>query len=197
MFEKLFQGLTSTANPFQGFLGELWSIWAQDAGRAVLLARWFWKGLPEQLAQQAAMVQRQAQAAQASAQIDQQVNAMLGSMGIFPGSGGGSSFGFGMNPDQAMFIMYMGTIRAHRGDPPASPQMVELAEPVLTGQMDPIQALVAISPPYIQQQVAAAAQMMAMMGMDQLIRVQAIVQAAYALPQERIPVLLPEVEHHS
>jgi hypothetical protein len=45
-----------------------------------------------------------------------------------------------------------------------------------------------------QQQLAAAAQMMAMMGMDQLIRVQAVVQAALALPRAQIPSLLPDTE---
>ena len=195
MFEQLFQGLAKAANPFQGFLGELWGMWAQDVGRAVLRARWSWEELPEELAQQAAMVQQQAQAAQASAQIDEQVNTALGSMGIFPGSGGGASFGFGMDPDQAMFIMYMGMIRANRGDPPVTLQMVEYALPVLTGKMDPIQALVAAAPPYTQQQLATAAQMMAMMGMDQLLRVQAVVQAAFALPREMIPALLPDVKH--
>jgi hypothetical protein len=194
MFERLLQGLAKATNPFEGFLKELWTVWALDAGRAVLMARWSWQNLPEAIVHQAAAVQQQAQAAQASAQIDQQVNVALGSMGIFPGSGGGTSFGLGMNPDHAMFIMFMGMIRANQGDPPTSPGMAQLAEAVLRGQMDPIQALIATAPPVAQQQLGAAAQMMAMMGMDQLLRLQAVIQAAFALPRERIPVLMPEVE---
>jgi hypothetical protein len=194
MFEQLFQGMARATNPFQGFLGEVWNLWTRDVGRAVLVARQSWQKLPSDITQRAAMVQQQAQAAQASAQIDQQVNVALGSMGIFPGLDSGSSFGFGMNPDHAMFIMYMGLIRANSGDPPVSPQMIPYALPVLTGKIDPIQGLVAASPMATQQQLAAAAQMMAMMGMDQLIRVQAVVQAALALPRAQIPSLLPDTE---
>lgn len=116
MFEQLFQGMAQATNPFQGFLGEVWSLWARDVGRAVLVARQSWQKLPSDITQRAAMVQQQAQAAQTSAQVDQQVNIALGSMGIFPGMDSGSSFGFGMDPDHAMFIMYMGQIRANTGE---------------------------------------------------------------------------------
>jgi hypothetical protein len=194
MFKKLLEGLRNATNPFKGFLGELWTIWTRDAGRAVLLARWSWQNLPGNLVQQAALVQQQAQAAQAQSQINQQVNLGLGSLGIFPGSTGGPSFGFGMNPDQAMFIMIMGMIRAHRGDPPTSQEAAQLAETVLRGKMDPVDAMIATAPLIARQQLVAAAQMMRMTGMYQLLRLQAIIQAASSLPRERIPVLLPEVE---
>lgn len=192
MFEQLLGLFKSATNPFQGFLGELWSIWTKDAGRAVLLARWSWEGLPEELVQQAAVVQRQAQAAQALSQIDQQVNAQLGAMGIFPGSGGGMPMGFGtMNPDHAMFIAIMGTVRMHQGDPPASPEVAQLAEAVLRGQEDPVDVLLAATPAFTRQQVAVAIQAARMMGMDHLFRLQGVVGAASALPRERIPMLIP------
>ena len=194
MFTKLLENLQNATNPFKGFLGELWTIWTRDAGRAVLLARWSWQNLPEELIQQAAAVQQQAQAAQAASQINQQVNLQLGAMGIFPGSAGGTSFGFGMNPDHAMFILFMGMIRAHRGDPPTSQGMVQLAESVFRGQMDPVDAMIATAPPLVQQQLVAVAQMLQMTGMYQFLRLQAVVQVAFSLPRERIPVLLPEVK---
>lgn len=194
MLGKLLERLRNATNPFKGLLGELWTIWTRDAGRAVLLARWSWQSLPEELVQQAAAVQRQAQAAQDASQINQQVNLQLGTMGIFPGSAGAPSFGFGMNPDQAMFIMIMGMIRAHRGDPPTSQMADQLAETVLRGQMDPVDAMIATAPLIARQQLVAAVQMMRMTGMYPLLRLQAIIQAASSLPRERIPVLLPGVE---
>jgi hypothetical protein len=139
------------------------------------------------------MAQQQAQAAQASRQINDQVTAQLGSMGIFSGSGGGMPFGFGMNPDHAIFIATMGTIRAHRGDPPASQEISQSAEAVLRGNIDPVAALVAAAPPFARQQIVAAAQVANMAGMGQIFRLQGVLAAASALPRERIPVLVPEV----
>jgi hypothetical protein len=194
MLGKLLERLQNATNPFKGFLGEIWTIWKEDACRAVLLARWSWEKLPEGLIQQAAAVQQQAQAAQSASQINQQVNLQLGAMGIFPGSGGGPSFGFGMNPDHAMFILFMGMIRAHKGDPPTSQGMAQLAEAVLRGQMDPVNAMIATAPPLVQQQIVAAAQMLKMTGMYQFLHLQAVVQVAFSLPRQRIPVFLPEVE---
>jgi hypothetical protein len=195
MFEKLMAQLKNANSPFKGFLGELWQIWSRDAGRAVLLARWYWEKLPEELAQQAAVIQRQAQANQAQGQINELVNHQMGMMGIFPGSGGGPSFGFGMNPDHAMFIMIMGLIRAHRGEPPVTEGMAQNSDAVFRGQMDPVDALIASVPPFARQQVIAAAQIMKMTGMYQLLKLQAIIQAASSLSRDQIPVHLPEVEH--
>jgi hypothetical protein len=140
------------------------------------------------------MVQRQAQDAQVSHQIDQQINAQLGAMGIFSGSSGGPSFGFGMNPDQAMFVMVMASVRAHQGDPPASQEVAQLAEAVLRGQTDPVNALLAATPAFTRQQAAMAIQAARMMGMDHLLRLQGVIGAASALPRERIAVLIPELQ---
>jgi hypothetical protein len=194
MFDKLFQGLQDAMNPFKGFLGDLWKVWVRDAGRAVLMARWSWEDLPEDLVRQAAIAQQQAQAAQAARAIDDQVSAQLGAMGIFPGSRGAMPFGFGMNPDHAVFVVTMGTIRANRGDPPATPPVVQTAEAVLRGQLDPVAALIAAAPPMLKQQLAAVAQVANFAGMGHLLRLQGILAAAFALPRDRIPVLLPEVE---
>jgi len=195
IFGKVLEKFTKVTNPFQGYLGELWTVWSTDAGRAILMARWSWQNIPEELIHQSAAVQQQAQAAQMSSQINQQVNAQLGSMGIFPGSGGGGGFGFGMNPDHAMFIMTMGSVRAHRGNPPTSHGLAQLAEPVLSGQMDPLEALVATAPAFTQAELVSAIQMMKMVGMDQLLRLQAIIQVASALPRDRIPAFVPEVDN--
>jgi hypothetical protein len=133
MFKEILKQLQNASNPFEGFLGELWTIWTREAARAVLLARWSWQKLAEGLVQQAAAIQRQVQAAQAAGQINDQVNRQLGVMGIFPGFAGGSSFGLGINPDHAMFILFMGTIRAHNGDPPISQGMVQSDTPARGG----------------------------------------------------------------
>lgn len=39
MVSRLLELLQNASSPFKGFLGELWTIWAKDAARAVLLAR--------------------------------------------------------------------------------------------------------------------------------------------------------------
>jgi hypothetical protein len=182
-------------NLYTGLLGELWTIWQGNVSRAVLLARWYWNQLPEELIDQAAAVQQQAQAAQSTRQINDQVNTQLGMLGIFPGSGGGPSFSPpGIDPDHAMFVSVMGMIRLHKGEPPATPGLRRSSEAVLRGQLDPVQAMVASAPPQDQPQVAAAVQMFQMIGMNQFLQVQAFVQAASSLPRERIPIFLPEVE---
>jgi len=191
MFEKLREQWNKATNPFQGFLGELWTVWKQNVALAVLLARRSWQSLPEEIVQHAATIEAQGRAAQAQRGIDDAVNAQLGMLGISPGTGGGFGAGLGMSPDHALFISIMGSIRAHRGDPPAQPQMVLLAPAVLRGQIDPIQAMIQCAPAFTQQQLAVAVQAMQMMGMSQLIKVIAVVQAATALPRDQIVQLLP------
>lgn len=186
----LLQG-AAAANPFQGFLGALWTVWAKDAGRAVLFARWYWKNLPADLARQAANVQQQMQTAHVSNQIEQQINAQLGAMGIF-----GSSPGYvasGLNPDHALFIVVMGTVQAHEGNPPPSPDVVGLAEAVLQGQRDPMDALVAAVPVFARQQVSIAIQALRVTGMDHFLRLQGVIGAALSLPRERIPIVVPHI----
>ena len=90
MFDQLFNALAGTMNPFQGFMADLWKVWQTDVGRAVLIARWYWQSLPQELAQQAAMLQQQQQNALESHRIDREVDARLGAMGIFPGSSSSS-----------------------------------------------------------------------------------------------------------
>lgn len=190
MFEKMMERFRAATNPYRGFLGELWTICDRDAGRAVLLARWSWLELPEELVGQAAMLERQAKAAEAQRNIDAQVNTYLGRLGIHPGATAGPSFG--SSPAHAMFISIMGTIRAYRGDPPVSPGMVQFAEPVLTGRMDPVEALVAAAPPFVRPQLAAAIPFIRATGMYMWFRLAGIVEAAFSLPRERILTMLPQ-----
>jgi hypothetical protein len=195
MFKKILEKFTKVNNPFHGYLGDLWTVWCKDAGCAILMARWSWQNIPEELIHQSAAVQQQAQSAQMSSQINRQVNAQLGSMGIFPCGGGGGSFGFGMDPDQTMFIMIMGAVRAHRGNPPTSHGLEQLAESVLRGQMDPVDALVETAPAFTQEELISSIEMLKMVNMDKLLRLQAIIQVASALPRDRIPAFVPEVEN--
>ena len=82
MFKKMMERFRALTNPYQRFLGELWTICDRDAGRPVLLARWSWQKLPEDLVGQAALLERQAKAAVAQRNMDRQVNAYLGRLGI-------------------------------------------------------------------------------------------------------------------
>lgn len=187
-------GRTSTVEPSpQGFTEQLWQTWQRDAARAVLLARWRWREIPEALVREAALVQQQVQAASWASQIDQQVTNQLGMMGIFPGFGGGGlTGGFGLDPGRAMFVGIMGMIRQHQGDPPASPELVACAEGVLRGQINPANALLAAAPPFARQQMQMALAAMDFMGGADLLRLQAVVSAASAVPRVRIPTLVPE-----
>jgi hypothetical protein len=185
MLTELLQKLQGVTNPFQGYLGEMWTIWNAQVVRAVLLARWHWQQLPTELAQQAAALQQQAQL---QARINQRVQLGLGSLGIFSG---GAAPGFGMNPNQGLFILTMGTIRAYQGNPPTTPGLAELSEAVLTGQLEPVQALIAVAPVPLQPQLGAAVQMSKMAGLYPILNLEAVVQVGYALPRERIPSFLP------
>ncbi len=198
MSETLLTQLGNASDSFEGFLGELWTVWAGDAARAVLLARWSWQELPEELIQQAAAIQQQAQTTRGLGEIEQQVDTQLGAMGIFPGPRPLSvmSSGPGVDPSVAMFITVMSMIRAYEGDPPVSPAsqgITRLAEAVLQGEMDPVDAMIRTASPPIKQQLVAAADLMKMSGMHQFLRLEAVVLVAFALPRNRIPVLLPEV----
>jgi hypothetical protein len=171
-----------------GFLDQLEQVWNRDAGRAVLYARWYSNLLPEELVQQSAMLQAQAQAAQSREEINRLVAPWLGSRGSESGLGT-------MDPVHAAFITTIGTIRMHRGDPPASPEMAQLAEAVLRGQVDPENIYLAAAPAFNRPQVAMQIQMVQRMDGDmlRLLRFSAIIDAACALPRERIPVLIPDV----
>jgi hypothetical protein len=189
MFEALRQAWHKAVHPFEGFLDELWTIWQHDVGRAVLTARRSWQSLPEEVVQQAAAIEAQSRAAQQHQQIMDIVKLQMQSIGASPGSSG--SFGFMLNPDQALFLMIMGSIRLHHGNPPTHPAMVPLAADVLGGHLDPVQALVACMPPIARPQAVYAIQVAQMTGMGQLMRVLAVIQAANALPEDQIDAFLP------
>jgi hypothetical protein len=191
MFNKLREKWNKATNPFQGYLGVLWTVWEHDVARAILLARLAWQALPVDIVQHAATIEAAGRAAQEERGINDAVDRHLGMLGIAPGAAGGFGANPGMNPDHAMFISVMGSIRAHQGDPPAQPEMAVLAPAVLRGELDPIQAMVQSAPAFTQQQLLAAVQAMQLVGMSQLMRVMAVVQAATALPRGQIAQLLP------
>ena len=105
--------------------------------RAILLARRDWRQLPPSLARDAQIAQKSAAAQMGAMQIQQEVNAWAGSYGISPSYGG---MGFGGDPAEHMFVSMMGSIVAHRGDPPPSSQLADSAFEVATGQV-PIDAM--------------------------------------------------------
>lgn len=185
----------TVTNQFEGFLGELWTVWSNDVGRAVLLARWLWQKIPESVIQQAAAIDQQTQAAQSSRAIGQQVNMQLGALGISPSTTGRTFLGGIMDPNVAMFLKVMGMVRAYKGDPPmetTSPKAA-LAEAVLRGHRDPVEVMMEAAPPAAKQQLNQVVQLAQMSGFYSIIQLEASVLAAFALPRNRIPLLLPEV----
>jgi hypothetical protein len=188
LISKLFQ----PRNPYQGFMGKLWDIWMhQNVAHAALLARWSWQKLPAEIIGQAAVLRQQADAVGRRAEIDAQVGRQLGSLGISPGFIGGGFLGF--NPDEAMFISVMAMIRQHNGDPPAGSQdAIAVAELVLTGQREPHEALIAAAPPEARQLFKILLPVVRQFGFEKLFLVASYVQAAFALPRERIIHLLPD-----
>ena len=198
MSATLLSELGNATGSFNGYLGELWTVWTRDVARAVLLARWSWQRLPEELIQQAAAMQQQAQSTGGLGDIERQVDTRLGAMGIFPGPRPPSvmSFGSAVDPGTAMFITVMSMIRAYKGDPPIETGLsgiTEFAESVLKGKMDPVKAMIDAAPSATKQQIVAAVDLMKTSGMDQFVRVQAFILVTFALPRKRIPILLPEV----
>lgn len=188
MLRKLFQ----PKNPYQGFLGKIWDIWMhQNVAHAVLLARWSWQKVPAEIIGQAAAMKQRADAANRRSQVDAQVALQLGSLGISPGFGSGGFLGF--NPDEAMFIGVVAMIRQYNGDPPAGSQdVIAVAELVLTGQRQPHEALIAAAPLAARQQLVALLPVVKLIGLEKLFLVSSYVQAAFALPRNRIIHLLPD-----
>ena len=163
----------------------------QNVAHAALLARWSWQKLPVEIIAQAAVLKQQADAAGAHQAIRDQVALQLGTLGISPGFSSGGFLGF--NPDQAMFISVMAMIRYHNGDPPAgSNDAITVAEPVLTGQRQPLDALIAAAPPEARQLYPILLPVVRQFGFEKLFVVASYVQAAFALPRERIIHLLPD-----
>jgi hypothetical protein len=98
-----------------------------------------------------------------------------------------------INPAQALFISTMGAIRSNQGDPPHMAGMEQYAAAVFQGQLDPLQALMACSPPPTQQQLAFTLQaaQFSMPQMVNLIRLTAVIGAALALPRSELSKFLP------
>lgn len=132
-----------------------------------------------------------------NSQINQTVGLQLGRLGIPAGPGlpTGPGFGIGMNPDQALFVMTMANVALSRGDPPGTVGMDQLAEAVLKGQVDPIQALIVCAPEFARPQLVygiQALQLTGMVQMLQIIRISGLIQAAASMPRQRIQPFLSE-----
>src|SRR5690606_13394023 len=127
MFDELIRALSRASVPFSGFLEEVWALWTRDIGRAVLLARWRWQEIPNDVFERAALLQRQLESARANHEIDQQVDTRLGAMGIFPSRPAASygSYGPSVDPNHQVFLTTLATIRQHSGDPPTTPAFGE------------------------------------------------------------------------
>lgn len=187
---KLFLHGTTDAAGSGHFLVRLWKLWRGDVPQAVLLARWYWQDLPEELVQQAEEIRRQAKAAAEQTIFAQQMGVPAKSAGASPS--GGNCVGPEMDAEQVMFLATMSTIRAHNGEPPTAPEMVDMAEKVLTGKMDPVEAMLATASEAVRQQLKLAMQLGEMLGISQVLRVQGLMQAAFSLPRKLIPLLLPD-----
>jgi hypothetical protein len=188
MFESLREAWHKATHPFEGFMEELWNTWKVNVGVAVLRARQSWQQIPDGIVQQGVALDSQARA---NEQINQMVNLGLGHLGI----PGGPGVGFTINPDQALFVMTMAHVALGRGDPPPTPGMDQLAEGVLRGQIDPIQALIACAPEIARPQLVygiQALQMSGMIQMLQILRICGLIQAAASMPRERIQPFLSE-----
>jgi hypothetical protein len=189
MFEALREAWHKASHPFEGVMEGLWNTWKVNVGMAVLLARQSWQDIPDSIVQQGLALDSQART---NAQINQAVGLQLGRLGIPAGPG----LGFAMNPDQALFVITMARVAVNRGDPPPTPGMDQLAESVLRGQIDPIQALIASAPEVVRPQMVYAIQAAQMTGMApalEVVRISGLIQAAASMPRARIPAFLSEM----
>ncbi len=188
MFEGLREAWHKATHPFEGFMETLWNTWKVNVGVAVLLARQSWQEIPQSIVQQGLALDAQART---NAQINQSVNIGLGQLGIPAGPG----LGFAMNPDQAFFVMTMARVAVNRGDPPPTAGMEQLAEGVLRGQIDPVQALIDCAPEFMRPQLVYTIQALQMTGMSQylqIVRISGLIQAAASMPRERIQLFLSD-----
>lgn len=168
----------------QKYLKDLRKLWSRDPAIATLNARLNWQHVPAETMQYASNMQ---QSFQMNQQINDSVNASLGAMGIF---GGGGGLGFGGNPDDMVFYGTMGLVRQHRGDPPANRALAAHAASILRGEMDPMQGL-ALAGSSIPGYGNLLQMMGPMMGeVAPMLRLQAILMAALAVPRDEIRDLL-------
>lgn len=176
----------------QKYLKDLRKRWSRELAVTILDARLNWKHIPSETVRHANNLQQSLQMHQ---QINDSVNADLGAMGIF--GGGGSSFGFGGNADDLMFYGTMGLVRQHCGDPPATRALAAHASAILRGELDPLQTF-ALAGSHIPGYGNMLQMIAPMIGdMAPMLRQQAVIMAALALPRDEIYELLgiePEPE---
>lgn len=173
----------------QTFFQQLRQIWSQSPAASILNARLRPMEIPEETLRYAMQMQQSFALQQ---QVDRSVDAQLGAMGIFGGGGSGGGFGFGFgggNPDEMIFLASMGLVRAHGGDPPATPALRTHAAAILRGHVDPMEAFALGST--VPGAGALIQNMAGLIGdMGPFLRLQAIIMAALAVPRDQIPALL-------
>jgi hypothetical protein len=178
--------MTMAGDP--AYLAELRNLWQHNFVAAILTARLNHERIPPETA---AVAQSMNSAFQADRDINSAVESGMGSLGIFGGGGGGFGMSSGYDPEEYMFNAAMGMIAAHRGNPPATPSLRAHAADALTGRLDPLSLLEQASPQLAGTGVLRSA--LALAGdVAPLLGKMALLMAALAVPQERIPALLSE-----
>ena len=170
----------------QAYLAELRRLWRRNSVAAILTARLNPERIPPETA---AIAARMNSAFNVQRDVNDAVTAQMGSLGIFGGGGGGFGASSGPDPDEYMFNAAMGLVAAHRGNPPATPELRAHAARVLTGEIDPLVSLEMASP-----QLAGTGLIRNVLGlapeMARLLGQMALFMAALAVPAEEIPGLL-------
>jgi hypothetical protein len=185
----------------QAFFQELRQLWNQNPVVATLKARLRPMEIPIEVMQIANNLrleeQQSAQIFRERQQMNDLINAQLGSMGVFGGSSSlGAGFG-GPNPDDLMFYETMATIRTAQDHPqPVPSALVSQAAAILQGRVDPMQVytLLGSQIPGYGQLPQGLMQMLGSMlgGMPPILTQQALVLAALTVPRDQIPGLLAD-----
>src|SRR5262245_43490898 len=120
MFAEILQALAQANGPRfdHPFVNQLRPSFRQNVGAATLWARWNWQQIPPQvtavLQQMNAAVAQQAQWNREQREINDNVNARLGALGIAPSYGGyGGSSPITYDPEEILLLTTMSVIREY------------------------------------------------------------------------------------
>ena len=209
MFDDLFRTLGGTLGGIgqmnHPFVNQARTHWQRDPGPATLWCRWYWEHIPQEVIQYAAQFQQQAQSTLGDTRMRDELNAKLGAVGISPSYAPALSGGFVGDPNEAILMITLATIRQNRGDPAADPRIEGLAERVLRHQMDPLDLLRSAMSDEQRAMFDALIQMIGSLGsfggmwgspvqslgdFGSMLPLLGTLTAALALPRPRIPLLL-------